>query len=79
MTSLIFADARHMPFDPEGRIVLAEDLMAHADLTETAAFVGKGKTFQIWKPEAFKKMHDEMRDRALKNRPTLVLPKRSES
>ncbi|KAF0110948.1 MAG: hypothetical protein FD149_2578, partial [Rhodospirillaceae bacterium] len=44
-----------------------------------AAFVGKGKTFQIWKPEVFKKMHDEMRDRVLKNRPTLVLPKRSGS
>ncbi|KAF0118743.1 MAG: MraZ protein, partial [Rhodospirillaceae bacterium] len=67
LVSLIFADARQMSFDPEGRIVLAEDLMAHVDLTETAAFVGKGKTFQIWKPEVFKKMHDEMRDRVLKN------------
>ncbi len=79
LTSLIFADARQMPFDTEGRIVLPEDLIAHAGLTEAAAFVGKGKTFQIWEPGTAKRMHDEMRSRATKNRSTLTLPKRGET
>lgn len=75
LTSLIFADSRQMAFDPEGRIVLPEDLMAHADITDSAAFVGKGKTFQIWEPAAFSRAQEELRQRALKNRPTLNLPK----
>jgi MraZ protein len=73
ISALIFADARQLAWDPEGRILLPEDLIEHAGLTETAAFVGKGQTFQIWQPEAYKAMEAEIRARALKNRPTLPL------
>lgn len=73
LTSLIFADSRQLAWDAEGRIMLPEDLIAHAGLDESAAFVGKGKTFQIWQPEAFRAAQDQARARALKNRPTLPL------
>ncbi|KAF0222590.1 MAG: hypothetical protein FD176_2557 [Rhodospirillaceae bacterium] len=73
ISALIFADARQLAWDPEGRILLPEDLIEHAALNETAAFVGKGQTFQIWQPEAYKAMEAEIRARALKNRPTLPL------
>lgn len=72
LTSLIFADARQLSFDTEGRIVLPEDLIAHASLSEACAFVGKGKTFQMWEPQAFAAAQDEVRRRALQNRPTLA-------
>ncbi len=72
LTSLIFADARQLPFDTEGRIVLPEDLIAHAGLAESCAFVGKGKTFQIWEPQAFATAQDEARRRAMANRPSLI-------
>lgn len=75
ISALIFADARQLAFDPEGRIMLPEDLIEHAALSETAAFVGKGQTFQIWQPEAYKAIEAEIRARALKNRPTLPLKK----
>lgn len=75
LASLIFADARQLPWDPEGRIVLPEDVLAHAGITEQAAFVGKGQTFQIWEPEAYRAVEAEIRARALKNRPTLPLKK----
>jgi Uncharacterized protein conserved in bacteria len=75
LSSLIFADARQLPWDPEGRIVLPEDVIAHANLSEAAAFVGKGHTFQIWEPHAYKALEAEIRARALKNRPTLPLKK----
>jgi MraZ protein len=42
----------HVTFDPEGRIVLPEYLMEYAGITNTATFVGQGRTFQIWEPDA---------------------------
>lgn len=71
ITSLIFADARQLPWDGEGRIILAEDLMVHAGITDSAAFVGKGKTFQIWQPEAFRIANEALRQRAMRERPTI--------
>ena len=73
ITSLIFADSRELSWDPEGRIVLPEDLLAHANITETAAFVGKGQTFQIWEPAAYTAIAAEIRKRAQQSPPTLRL------
>ncbi|TAL01707.1 MAG: division/cell wall cluster transcriptional repressor MraZ [Rhodospirillaceae bacterium] len=49
---LIIGTARETPFDGGGRIVLPEDFMAKAGLTDKGAFVGKGRSFQIWEPAA---------------------------
>jgi MraZ protein len=49
---LIIGTARETPFDGGGRIVLPEDFMAKARLTDKGAFVGKGRSFQIWEPAA---------------------------
>lgn len=76
LTALIFADARQLAWDPEGRIVLPEDVIAHANLSEFAAFVGKGPTFQIWEPEAYKALEAEIRARAAQNRPVVPLKPR---
>ncbi len=43
---------RQVPFDGEGRIVLPADFMAFAGVTDSAVFVGLGKTFQIWEQAA---------------------------
>jgi len=42
----------HVTFDGEGRIVLPEYLMEYAGITNSATFVGLGRTFQIWEAEA---------------------------
>jgi MraZ protein len=73
LSALIFADARQLSWDPEGRILLPEDVMTHAGISEAAAFVGKGQTFQIWSPEAYRALEAEIRARALTSRPTLPL------
>jgi MraZ protein len=62
--SWIFADSQQIPFDSEGRIILPPFMIEHAGITETAAFVGLGRTFQIWEPNAYAKHQDEMRERA---------------
>ena len=56
----IFGMARETAFDATGRIVLPADFMAHANLTDRAAFVGKGRTFQIWEPDALDKVQTEL-------------------
>ncbi len=51
LATQIFELMRQLEWDAEGRVGLPEDLMAHAGITEQAAFVGKGRFFQIWSPE----------------------------
>ncbi len=59
----LFADAFQLPFDGEGRIILPPALAAHATITDRAAFVGMGKTFQIWQPETLTERKEEIRAR----------------
>ena len=72
--AVIFADAQQLPFDGEGRIVLPPALCEHAGISESAAFVGLGRTFQIWEPERFRRHQEGLRDRARRN--GLTLPPR---
>jgi MraZ protein len=67
----IFADAQQLAFDGEGRIVLPQILVEHAGITETAAFVGLGRTFQIWEPEAHAAHQSGLRERAKRQGTTL--------
>ena len=72
--SSIFADAQQLAFDGEGRIVLPESLCQHAGISENAAFVGLGRTFQVWEPQQFERHQQELRERA--RRQGTVLPSR---
>jgi MraZ protein len=47
----LYGDAYPVDADKEGRIVLSDDLKAHAHLTDSVSFIGLGRTFQIWQPE----------------------------
>jgi MraZ protein len=67
----IFADAQQLAFDSEGRVVLPQALVEHAGITESAAFVGLGRTFQIWEPAAHTAHQDALRERAKRQGTTL--------
>src|SRR5260221_4812471 len=69
--SSIFADSQQLPFDGEGRVILPQLLVEHAGITETAAFVGLGRTFQIWEPAAHKAHQEALRERARRQGTTL--------
>lgn len=71
LTNLIFGDAKRFPFDSTGRIVLTEKLLTHADISDSAVFVGKGRKFQIWSQKNWEKEEQRIREEALKNRPSL--------
>jgi MraZ protein len=77
LASTIFADAHQLPLDGDGRIILPAVLAEHAGITNTAAFIGRGATFQIWSPEAFECHQTEARDRAGRRNATLRLAPRN--
>ena len=64
LAATIFADAYPLEADREGRIVLPEFLVTHANLTESVVFMGLGRTFQIWEPAAAERRRAEARERA---------------
>ena len=45
----------------------------HAGISDRAAFVGMGKIFQIWEPEALERHKQEARSRARAHKLTLPL------
>jgi MraZ protein len=57
----LYADAVEFAPDKEGRIVLPQNLIAWAGLEEGATFVGMGRQFQIWSPEAAARRATEAR------------------
>jgi MraZ protein len=61
---MLFASSRELPFDSEGRIALPPDLAAHAAISESVAFVGVGRNFQMWEPARFAEHAANLRDRA---------------
>lgn len=71
LTAALFPDAKQLPFDGEGRIMLPEALCAHARLTESAAFAGRGRYFEIWEPQALEAYKAEARKRAADKQRTL--------
>ena len=73
LSSAIFADSQQLAFDSEGRIMLPQQLIDHAGITEYAAFVGRGATFQIWNPETFEQMQAHSRERIREQQTTLKI------
>jgi MraZ protein len=71
LATTIFGEAVQLPFDGEGRVLLPQELAAFAGLGENAAFVGMGRKFQVWEPEAYAKRRDSARDSVKKKGLTL--------
>ena len=71
LAAAIYADAHPLEADREGRIVLPDALVAHANLSDTVVFMGLGRLFQIWEPQAAERRRLEARERARNARLTL--------
>jgi MraZ protein len=64
LAASLYSDAFPVEADKEGRIVLPDFLVSYAGLTETVVFMGLGRIFQIWEPEAAEQRRAEARERA---------------
>ena len=73
LTNLIFGDAKRFTFDSTGRIMLTEKLLKHAEITDVAVFVGKGRKFQIWSEKNWEKEEKRIREKIKANRPSIRL------
>ncbi len=64
MAAALYADAFPIEADREGRIILPESLVLHANLADTVVFMGLGQIFQIWEPAGAARRREEARERA---------------
>ncbi|GBR52534.1 division/cell wall cluster transcriptional repressor MraZ [Gluconobacter sphaericus] len=64
LAASLYADAYPLDSDREGRIILPENLRTHAALIDEVSFMGLGRTFQIWNPEAAAERRQAARSRA---------------
>jgi MraZ protein len=71
----LFATAHPARPDTEGRLVLPEDLIAEAGLTDAVAFVGANQGFQLWDPERAAAHIRDARARARDFKLTLPAPR----
>lgn len=61
---LLFASARRLPFDGEGRVILPEECIQHTGITEQAVYAGLGPSFRIWNPTAYSEHKARIAERA---------------
>lgn len=59
---VIFGGAKALMFDSTGRVSLPRPFLDHAGLSKSALFIGMGKRFEVWDPQA----HEDRASHALK-------------
>lgn len=60
----MLSSAQEMKMDAEGRVLLSEDFLQFADLSDSALIAGIGRSFQIWQPAAWRTRETAARGRA---------------
>ncbi len=67
----LYNDAQLVESDKEGRIMVPGGLLAHARISSELTFMGFGRIFQIWEPEASQRRAAEARERTKARRLSL--------
>jgi MraZ protein len=67
----VLSESVSLQFDSEGRVLLSEKLLNHANIKDNILFIGLGKTFQIWNSKNFNKFKTIARKKAFQNRSNL--------
>ena len=73
ITTSILSDSYKLPFDSEGRVCLPIELLNFAGIKTQATFVGRGSSFQIWNPKAFKDYLQNARKNIKKKKLSLII------
>ncbi|WP_240002495.1 division/cell wall cluster transcriptional repressor MraZ [Oleisolibacter albus] len=63
----VFGGSVRLTIDPEGRIIIPNEFLTFAGISESVSFVGRRKTFQIWEPAAFAGHERSSREQARAN------------
>ena len=73
LSTALFGTSEILRVDPEGRVILTESVKAHAGIADAVAFVGLGRKFQMWEPEAFRAHLAEARTKVRELRKSLAI------
>lgn len=76
LAAVILENARELPMDGEGRIVLPDELRDFANIKGEVLFVGRGARMMMWEPKAYDAQRGDAFERAKSRGMTLKLPKR---
>jgi MraZ protein len=64
MAAALYADAWPITPDSDGRVMLPDELIAHAGLSDAVMFIGMGRIFHIWEPVAGLAFREASRERS---------------
>ena len=64
LATALLSRSHQLQFDGEGRVMLPAPLIDHAGITDMATFSGRGRTFQIWNPDAYDVYEREATEKA---------------
>ena len=67
LADVVAGQAHQLPLDDTGRIVMPEAFRELAGITDSAYFVGRINTFQIWNPEKYEAVKAQRRETAVAN------------
>ncbi|WP_417832151.1 division/cell wall cluster transcriptional repressor MraZ [Terasakiella sp.] len=73
LAAVILESASQLSFDTEGRVILPQELLEHAGITDQALFVGRGREILIWEPSAYEAHAKQAFSRAKAAKRTLKL------
>ncbi|MBQ4875149.1 MAG: cell division/cell wall cluster transcriptional repressor MraZ [Rickettsiaceae bacterium H1] len=64
----LLGESIRLAFDPDGRVTLPIEMLESLEIENQAAFVGKGKIFEIWSPQELQKHKEQARKISIKHR-----------
>ena len=70
MSFFVHGDGTFLRIDQDGRITMTDFIRAHTGITTEAAFVGRGRFFQVWEPARLEAYGKAVRERLLAARLT---------
>jgi MraZ protein len=73
LSAAILGDCKVLNVDNDGRVVLPTQFLEYAKIEGHVAFVGKGKSFEIWHPDLFTQHQEAARQRLLNKKLSVTL------
>lgn len=61
MAASLFGAAQPLTMDGQGRVILPNDLIEYAGLTDRVSIVGLGRKFQFWNPDEYAARQEQAR------------------
>jgi len=72
LSTTLIGESEVLKVDQDGRVVVSEQIKAHAGIVDRVTFVGQGYKFQIWEPDRFFAYREEAKARLRDIRKRLV-------